>query len=347
MPLVSICIPTYNGASYLEACLDSALAQTFPDFEVLIVDDQSTDQSYQIAQAYATRDPRIRVARNTHNLGLVGNWNQCVLLAQGEWVKFLFQDDILEPNCVERMLTVCGPNKSMVVCKRKIIFGDDSKDLRERFLWYIQKYDMDKIFPSMTVIPPGDFCKAVLNNSLGNFVGEPTAVLLHRSVFGRFGFFNPHLVQICDLEYWIRVGLHTGFIYVPEILVHFRRHSKGTSVANENSRRFRTYIDQLICYHDFVFHPLYAPLRFYASQCEPPVNLNQWFADKVKDAHKIARMAAKDGSNPDPSLLEEMSEITRLFPGFRIVKKIPFSLRYGKYRWKIQNLFSNHLNIKR
>ena len=342
IPLVSICIPTYNGASYLKPCLDSALAQTFPDFEVLIVDDQSNDQSYQIAQAYATRDARIRVVRNKHNLGLVGNWNQCVLLARGEWIKFLFQDDILEPNCVERLLAVCGPNTSMVVCKRNIIFEDDSKELKETFLRIIQRYDMDKIFPGEMAISSEKFCKAVLNNLLGNFVGEPTAVLLHRSVFNRFGFFNPHLIQICDLEYWIRVGSHTGLTYVPEVFAHFRMHSKGTTISNTTSRGFRMYLDELVCYHDFVFHPLYAPLRFYASQFQPPVNLKEKFALKVKGARKNARQAAQDRSNPDPSLLKEMTEITRLFPGFRIVRKIPFSRTFGKYKWKIQNFLSNH-----
>lgn len=73
MPLVSICIPTYNGARYLEACLDSALTQTFRDIEVLVVDDQSTDESCQIAQAYARQDRRVKVVGNKHNLGLV--WN--------------------------------------------------------------------------------------------------------------------------------------------------------------------------------------------------------------------------------------------------------------------------------
>ncbi len=335
MPLVSICIPTYNGARYLEACLDSALTQTFRDIEVLVVDDQSTDESCQIAQAYAERDKRVRVICNKHNLGLVWNWNQCVLLSRGEWIKFLFQDDILEPNCVERMLAACEPDTSMVACKRKIILEDDLKDLQEKFLQYIQDNDMDKIFPGEVRITAERFCKAVLGNLLGNFIGEPTAILLHRSVFSRFGFFNAYLIQMCDWEYWMRVASHTGLVYIPESLVHFRRHSKGTTVINENSRQFRKYLDGVLCYHDFVFHPLYAPLRFYASQCQPPVNLSQSFAAEVRQAWKIAREAAKARSNPDPSLLGEMSEIVRLFPGFRFVRKIPFSLRFAKYQWKI------------
>jgi glycosyltransferase involved in cell wall biosynthesis len=341
MSLVSICIPTYNGASFLEACLDSVLAQTFRDLEILIVDDHSNDESVPIAQRYAARDSRIRVVINKQNLGLTGNWNQCVLLAHGEWIKFLFQDDVLEPNCVAKMMAACSPETSMVVCKRDFIFNDEPMDARERFLQYIRKYDMDRIFPGETDIAAERFSRAVLNNMLGNFVGEPTAVLLQRSVFNRFGFFNPNLIQLCDLEYWIRVGSHTGLIYIPEILVHFRRHQKAMSSITQNSKIFREHIDELICWHDFVLHPVYAPFRCYASKQRPPINLQQVFAAKVKNAWKIARQAARERSNPQVTPLEEMRKIVGLFPGFKAVKKIPFSLRFDKYRWKIQRNLSN------
>lgn len=344
---VTVCIPTYNGATYLRECLESILAQTFQDFEVLIVDDQSTDRTFQIAQTYATSDPRIRVVRNKDNLGLPGNWNQCALLAHGEWIKFLFQDDILEADCLERMLTVCGPNTSMVTCKRKIIFEDDSKDMQDDFLRRIEKYDMDRIFCGEMEIPPESFCNAVLENWLGNFVGEPSAVLLHRSVFNRFGFFNSHLIQICDFEYWIRVASNTGLVYIPEFLAGFRWHSKGTTRVNLNSRKFRMHLDELVCNHDFIFHPLYRQLRFYALQHQPPYNLNQWFALRVRNSYEYARQASKEPSNPDPSLLEEMAEITQFFPGFSTVRKIPFSLRFDQYRWEIQNFLSNHLYLKK
>jgi glycosyltransferase involved in cell wall biosynthesis len=345
LPL-SICVPTYNGASYLRECLDSILAQTFQDFEVLIVDDQSSDESYEIAQDYATRDPRFRVLRNKENLGLVGNWNQCVLLAHGEWLKFLFQDDVLEANCLERMVAACSPDASMVVCKRKIIFEDESKSLQDGYLRFIEKCNLDRIFYGQTVISPESFSKAVFDHWLGNFVGEPTAVLLHRSVFSRFGLFNPHLIQMCDFEYWIRVASNTGLIYLPESLARFRLHGKATSVINVSSRKFRVYLDELVCCHEFLFNPHYGPLRSYASRCEPPFNLNQWFALWVRKARNTAHRASKKCPHPDPDLLRELSEITKLFPGFKIIKKIPFSLRFSNYLWKVQSFLANHSNLK-
>ena len=79
---MSICVPAYNGARFLRECLDSALAQTCADFEILVVDDSSGDNTAALARDYARRFPRVRVHVNERNLGLVANWNRCVELAQ-------------------------------------------------------------------------------------------------------------------------------------------------------------------------------------------------------------------------------------------------------------------------
>src|SRR5438045_2978412 len=117
-PRVSICVPTYNGARWIGEAIESALGQTFGEFELLIVDDASTDDT--LERVRRVSDPRIRIERNERNLGLVGNWNQCVRLARGEFVKFLFQDDLLYPTCLERMLSLFRTHDEigMVFCRR-------------------------------------------------------------------------------------------------------------------------------------------------------------------------------------------------------------------------------------
>ena len=90
-PLVSICVPTYRGAPWLAACLDSALAQTLSEFEVLVVDDESDDDTVAIAEDYAARDARVVLHRNPARLGLAPNWNRSVELARGTFIKFLVQ----------------------------------------------------------------------------------------------------------------------------------------------------------------------------------------------------------------------------------------------------------------
>ena len=108
--IVSVCIPTYNGSLFLRECLDSVLNQTFQDIEVVVVDDVSTDDTVSIVEEYMRSDKRVRLFVNKKNLGLVQNWNRCVDLAKGEWVKFVFQDDIIMPSCISRMLEVSRPD---------------------------------------------------------------------------------------------------------------------------------------------------------------------------------------------------------------------------------------------
>src|SRR6185295_8963738 len=110
-PSVSICIPLYNGAKHLNECLTSALAQTHTAFEVVLVDDGSIDDTVAIAERFANTDSRIRLCRNSKNLGLSANWRRCVELAQGEWIKFLFQDDFLTPDCLSRMLEATAEDR--------------------------------------------------------------------------------------------------------------------------------------------------------------------------------------------------------------------------------------------
>src|SRR3954465_13746774 len=99
-PRVSVCIPTYRGAGHLRTSIDSVLMQTFRDFELIVTDDHSPDDTFAIASSYG--DPRIRCLRNERNLGAEGNWNRTLEQARGHYVKLLPQDDVLDPSCLQR-----------------------------------------------------------------------------------------------------------------------------------------------------------------------------------------------------------------------------------------------------
>ena len=94
-PQVSVCIDSFNYGRFLPAAIESVLSQTFTDFELLVVDDCSTDDSFAIAQRYAAGDRRIVARRHERNLGMVRNRNACLALARGDYVKFLHADDFL------------------------------------------------------------------------------------------------------------------------------------------------------------------------------------------------------------------------------------------------------------
>ena len=94
-PRVSVCIPVYNGAGYIGACIDSILSQSFFDFELIFVNDASTDDSKAIIQSF--NDPRIKYYENERNLGLIGNWNKSLELSSGDYICIFHQDDIMSP----------------------------------------------------------------------------------------------------------------------------------------------------------------------------------------------------------------------------------------------------------
>ena len=100
-PLVSVCVPAYQAERFIAATIESVLAQTTDDWELVVVDDASPDGTYDVAARYAG-DRRIRVARNATNLGPVGNWNHVVAQARGRYVKLLCSDDLLYPTCLAR-----------------------------------------------------------------------------------------------------------------------------------------------------------------------------------------------------------------------------------------------------
>ena len=345
-PPVSVCIPTFNGAKYLKECLDSVLAQTFTDFEVLVVDDHSSDETLSIAQEYATYDHRIRVIQNEHNLGLVGNWNRCVELAQGEWVKFVFQDDLIAPLCLERMVAASKPGSAIIFCRRDFIFEPGTSAATRQY--YLNHVSSQPLFPNLTEISASDYCKATLEHIGTNIIGEPTVVLLHRSVFYRFGTFNPQLIMICDVEFWARVAVHTGVIFVPETLATFRVHSRSSTAKSHASRKYRLVVlDLLVTLHDFAFNPFYTPLRNAAACHQPPINFVGLVAGRAKDAWITANQAANDSKNPNFSLLEEWENIKTFYPMLSSLAKCSFLERITRQnKLLIKRRLKTLLNLK-
>lgn len=115
-PRVSIGLPVYNGENYIKEALDSILAQTYTDFELIISDNASTDGTQEICEAYAAKDPRVRYHRNEQNLGGAGNFNHVVELSRGEFFRVAHHDDILEPECVETCVELLDQEPDVILC---------------------------------------------------------------------------------------------------------------------------------------------------------------------------------------------------------------------------------------
>jgi glycosyltransferase involved in cell wall biosynthesis len=302
-PAVSLCVPTFNGERYLEECLRSVLAQTEADLEVLIVDDGSTDATPRMACEAAADDDRIRVYRNERNLGLVGNWNRCVELARGEWIKFVFQDDLVAPRCVAALRAAAGERFDLAACMRDFEFEAGIDPGTERY--YRTHPTLDSVFGGVGAVDAATFQAAVLEHLGFNFVGEPTAVLFRREAWLRTGPFNADLVAICDFEFWARIGVHSGLAAVSEPLATFRVHAGAESARNNAERFYRmTELDQVVLMHEYAFQPVFAPLREAARRAG--VRLDARCAMRAARARSLSRS--------DPALQAQYAHIAALYP---------------------------------
>ena len=131
-PTVSVCIPTYNGAQYVERTIRSVLAQTFTDFELVVRDDGSTDDTLDVVQSID--DERVRIVAGRENAGAGANFGLAVAEATGAYVKLLCQDDVIYPECLERQVAAldADPGVVMVSCHRDIVDDDDRVVYRNR-----------------------------------------------------------------------------------------------------------------------------------------------------------------------------------------------------------------------
>jgi glycosyltransferase involved in cell wall biosynthesis len=315
--LVSICMPTYNGAQFLGKAIESALSQTHTDIELLICDDASEDDTLRIAKEYATRDPRIKIHCNKQRLGLAGNWNRCIELSAGEWVKFLFQDDYLESTCLERLLSLCLQHAcDFAACERHLVFEPDvSGEFKRVFQEYVKENCLTNRFPNQANVINGDeFAQHAARYPHYNCIGEPTAVIFRRSLVQRFGYFNVNLNQLTDWEYWMRLGIHTGVGYIPDKLATFRLHEGATSLHSTAESGFKAdVLDPLIIYCELVYNPHYAAIR---KAVRKRNDLKRGLLGKYLHARSIVNKHRKltRGAEPADPILTEWKRVLSNYP---------------------------------
>ena len=211
-PKLSVLVPNYNYGRFLAEALTSVLEQSFTDFELVISDDSSTDNSPAIISDFATRDPRIRFTRQPTNLGLAENFNWCLARARGEYVKFLLADDKLaHPEALEHLVSALDKNANIVLVSAtaQII------DARSQLLYLRDYFGRDLVKDGGAISR-----ECILRGS--NFIGEPSVFVFRRSCASHG--FNPAYHYWVDLEFALRVLEQGDFAYLNEPLVAFRQH---------------------------------------------------------------------------------------------------------------------------
>lgn len=224
---------------HLEEALASIEAQDYPNLEVIFSDDGSTDGTVERIRQYAAESRfEVKLLRHQHT-SLAGNWNNCVANAFGGYIKFLFQDDLMQPNCISRMveLALRDPKVSLVFSPREIVY--EGKEAPKSPAWKIaQSYavlhtgwsDLRDIQDGAALL--GD---PALSKGAWNKIGEPSIVLLKRQTLIDVGGFDPNLCQLIDLDMWYRLMTAGKVGFVDETLSSFRVHDKQLSVDNAHS----------------------------------------------------------------------------------------------------------------
>ena len=227
-PRVSIGLPIYNGETYLELTLDALLAQTFTDFEIIISDNASTDDTGLICRTYAGRDQRIRYHRNEVNLGAADNYNIVFHLAEGEYFKWAAADDLLAPEFLERCVDVLDNEPDVVLSYTQTAEIDqDGNTLRH--------------FPakpgSGSPIPSERFfeivCKSVPVVSIFGLMR--TEILRQTMLIGKYsGSDRPLLGELC---------LYGRFYEIQETLFYYRKHQEQSWGDNKSHHEQQAWYD--------------------------------------------------------------------------------------------------------
>lgn len=209
MPKVSIVLPTYNGEKYLKESLDSILRQTFIDWELIIVNDCSTDGTQLIINEYARRDNRIKVIINESNLKLPQSLNKGFDSATGEYLTWTSDDNYYLDNAIHEMVYFLKKNKKYaMVCARMEIIDEIGKSIGSSI-----QYEKEEM---------------LYNNRVG------ACFMYRRKIKDLIGNYNSDFFLVEDYEYWLRILFNREEIgWIDQILYRYRYHGKSLSFTKK------------------------------------------------------------------------------------------------------------------
>ena len=235
-PLVSICIPTYRGAAFLPATIESVLRQSYSNFEIWIIDDASPDDTANVVDAF--KDERIHYLRNERNLGPNANWNRCLDLARGKYYKLLPQDDLLEQDSLAEHVAILEADTAeeiALVFGSRLIIDDRGRAFFNRGLGGKRAARIDGQALIRRCVRAGT-----------NLIGEPGNGLIRRSVAELVGPYDANHPYLVDLDYWFRVLTHGDAYYTSKRSSCFRVSPGSWSVAlgSKQYRDFKGFVEK-------------------------------------------------------------------------------------------------------
>jgi glycosyltransferase involved in cell wall biosynthesis len=220
VPPVSVVVPTYNSGPFVAATMDSILRQTFVDFELVVTDHASTDDTWDVVSDF-TSDPRVRLLRTEAGGGAARNWNRATEEAQGELLKLVCADDLVYPTCLQEQVEAlrAHPGATVAACRRDLVDARGDVLLSNRGL------------PGLEGEVPGPEAIRRTVRAGGNIFGEPACVLLRTSVVRDVGGWSATDPYLIDVDMYVRSLASGSLVALPQTLAAFRVSAEQWSVA--------------------------------------------------------------------------------------------------------------------
>ena len=209
-PLVSICIPVFNGENFIKDCLNSIINQNYKDFEVIVVDNNSNDKTLEIVKSY--NDPRIKIYSNEKNIGAINNFSRCIELTTAEYFVLIPHDDMMYQNFISEASGILDKNKNVGLVYAGVDYIDEDKNIIRKGI----NYDRDLCLKKHETI----------NDIVTNFM--PLQLPMVRSkILKKIGKFDEKFSLFSDVNLWLKIMyLDWDVYFISQTLSCLRTHKK-------------------------------------------------------------------------------------------------------------------------
>jgi glycosyltransferase involved in cell wall biosynthesis len=231
MPKISVIMPVYNGRRYLSEAVSSILNQTEADFEFVIVDDGSSDDSVKIIESFS--DPRIRLIKKKHS-GLIETLNIGIKESRGEYIARMDADDRALPLRLEKQLSRFEADKSLALCGSwSFLIDENGEKISEMRYPKISQTEIKK--------------QALLHNPFIH-----SSVMIKKSILDQVGIYRSFWKHVEDYELWTRIIFKYETVNIPENLLEYRIHSNQITANKKRSMKLRGVLVRILALYRYL-----------------------------------------------------------------------------------------------
>jgi len=231
-PYVSILIPAFNAEEFIEETINSALDQTITDIEIIIVDNHSTDSTWELVQAKASQDKRIRIFRNDENIGPVKNWKRCISEAKGELAKIIWADDYIAPEFLEKTIPLIENSEVAFVYTKTRIFKNEPEQGYDSNFHFGDNYTTERfiegsLFDSIYPVSPGCALFRTIDLQEQLIIDIPNKIGANSA---------QHAIGNDLLLFLLTAHKYSEYRHVDEVLSFFRMHDDSITMFSDKSK---------------------------------------------------------------------------------------------------------------